>query len=159
MPVGPIELADQVGLDVALHVARILAAELGIEPPTVLRSLVDAGRLGQKSDKGGFYEYRDHRIVRPKAFAAPDAVLCDRLILTLVNEAARCFDDGVVDDIDLLDAGVVFGTGFAPHTGGPLNYARQCGRDDILERLHALESRLGPRFAPHPALTAILAQK
>jgi 3-hydroxyacyl-CoA dehydrogenase/enoyl-CoA hydratase/3-hydroxybutyryl-CoA epimerase len=157
MPMGPIELADQVGLDVALHVATILAAHFGAEPPASLGEMVAAGRLGQKSAAGGYYRYRDGRAVRSKQFPAPDAVLRDRLILTLVNEAAACFDDGIVDDIDLLDAGVVFGTGFAPFTGGPLNYARQCGSSDILDRLSALEASLGERFRPHPAWEKIFA--
>ena len=75
----------------------------------------------------------------------------------LVNEAAACFHDRMVDDADLLDAGVVFGTGFAPFTGGPINYARQCGRDDILARLESLEMQLGERFRPHSAWATLFA--
>lgn len=155
MPMGPMELADKVGLDTALHVAKILADCLGTEPPEVLHEMVEAGRLGPKSDKGGFYRYESGKPVRDKDAAAPDAELTDRLILMLVNEAAACFAAGVVADTDLLDAGVVFGTGFAPFTGGPVNYAKQCGRTDILERLGHLEARFGARFRAHPAWSEI----
>jgi 3-hydroxyacyl-CoA dehydrogenase/enoyl-CoA hydratase/3-hydroxybutyryl-CoA epimerase len=68
----------------------------------------------------------------------------------MVNEAMACFEDGVVEDLGLLDAGVVFGTGFAPFRGGPIQYAIDCGIDKIIARLEALEGRYGARFAPHP---------
>ena len=151
MPMGPIELADRVGLDVALHVAEILAESFGTEPPEVLHEMVDDGRLGQKSPKGGFYSYQKGKPVRQASFAKPDANLTDRLILKLINEAAACYSEGIVDDMDLLDAGVVFGTGFAPFTGGPIHYARRCGQDEILSRLERLVSQHGDRFKPHPA--------
>ena len=157
MPMGPIELGDRVGLDIALHVAEILAASFGTEPPEVLHEMVDAGRLGQKSSAGGFYRYADGKPVRTKSFAAPDDELRDRLILRLVNEAAACMSERIVDDTDLLDAGVVFGTGFAPFTGGPICYARECGRDAIIERLERLEARFGSRFRPHPGWDRIFA--
>jgi 3-hydroxyacyl-CoA dehydrogenase/enoyl-CoA hydratase/3-hydroxybutyryl-CoA epimerase len=156
MPMGPIELGDRVGLDTALHVAGIMAEPLGVEPPEVLHEMVDAGRIGVKSPAGGFYRYEKGRPIRRASFAAPDDALIDRLILRLVNEAAACFSDGVVDDLDLLDAGVVFGTGFAPFTGGPIQYARSRGRTEIVERLEQLESQFGSRFRPHPAWAEIL---
>ncbi|HUF72905.1 MAG TPA: 3-hydroxyacyl-CoA dehydrogenase NAD-binding domain-containing protein [Gammaproteobacteria bacterium] len=159
MPMGPVELADRVGLDTALHVAGIMAEPLGVEPPEVLHEMVDAGRLGVKSSAGGFYRYEKGRPVRSTASPEPDEELIDRLILRLVNEAAACFSDGVVEDLDLLDAGVVFGTGFAPFTGGPIQYARSRGRADIIERLERLESTFGPRFHPHPAWAEILAEE
>jgi len=77
--------------------------------------------------------------------------LIDRLILMLVNEAAACYSEGVVEDIDLLDAGVVFGTGFAPFTGGPIHFARALGKDQLSERLQRQESLHGSRFQLHPA--------
>lgn len=159
MPVGPIELGDSVGLDIALHVADILAASIGSRPPAVLREMVAAGRLGRKSSEGGFYRYEKGRPVRRETAAAPDSILVDRLILRLVNEAAACYDDGIVDDTDLLDAGVVFGTGFAPFTGGPIQYARQCGRQDIMDRLGRLASTYGARFEAHPAWSRIFARE
>ena len=151
MPMGPIELGDRVGLDIALHVAEILADTYGAEPPEVLHEMVDKGRLGQKSASGGFYQYRDGKPQRRKDYPPPDSELIDRLILRLVNEAATCVSEGIVDDTDLLDAGVIFGTGFAPHTGGPINYARQCGIGQITERLLALQDKYGQRFTPSPA--------
>jgi 3-hydroxyacyl-CoA dehydrogenase/enoyl-CoA hydratase/3-hydroxybutyryl-CoA epimerase len=117
--------------------------------------MVEKGRLGQKSPAGGFYQYRDGKPQRRKAYPPPDSELIDRLILRLVNEAATCVSEGIVEDADLLDAGVVFGTGFAPHTGGPINYAMQCGIDQITERLLALREKHGQRFVPSPAWSKI----
>jgi len=155
MPMGPIELGDKVGLDIALHVSEILADTYGAEPPEALHEMVDKGRLGQKSPSGGFYQYRDGKPLRRKDYPPPDSELIDRLILRLVNEAAKCVSDGIVEDADLLDAGVIFGTGFAPHTGGPINYARQCGIEQITERLLALKEKHGDRFLPSPAWSKI----
>ena len=149
MPMGPVELADHVGLDVAHHVARILSDVLGHEPTALLERKVEAGHLGTKTNRG-FYEYdNDGRPRRQSSYPAPDADLTDRLMLPLVNEAVACFADGVVDDPDLVDAGVVFGTGFAPFTGGPINYARERGVEEVVERLQMLAARFGPRFIPH----------
>jgi 3-hydroxyacyl-CoA dehydrogenase/enoyl-CoA hydratase/3-hydroxybutyryl-CoA epimerase len=149
MPVGPIELADQVGLDIALHVAEILAKALGGEIPELLASTVEKGNLGVKTGQG-FYRYAGRK-PQKRPFAGPiDAKLQDRLILPLLNESVACVSEGIVDDADLLDAGAVFGTGFAPFRGGPLRYAEERGVDDILARLDALTQELGERFAPHP---------
>jgi len=148
MPMGPVELADRVGLDVAQHVARILGDVLRADPPRLLADKVVAGHLGVKSGRG-FYVYSDGRPVKERRFTEPDDELVDRLILPLINEAVACLDEGVVDDVDLLDAGVVFGTGFAPFTGGPLNYARQRGYDQVIEKLLLLAKRFGTRFTPH----------
>jgi 3-hydroxyacyl-CoA dehydrogenase/enoyl-CoA hydratase/3-hydroxybutyryl-CoA epimerase len=148
MPVGPIELADSVGLDIALHVARILAPVLDRPVDPQLEQLVRSGHLGQKTGKG-FYMYHEGRPVRPKArTATTDALVQDRLILALLNETARCLDEEIVADADLIDAGMVFGTGFAPFRGGPLHYAVERGLDTVVTRLQALSDRLGPRFQP-----------
>lgn len=148
MPMGPIELADRVGLDVALHVATILAEAFGRPLPDLLEGKVEAGELGMKSGVG-FYRYAAGRPVKSKDFAQPDGDLQDRLILALVNECVACLEDGVIDEPDLLDAGVIFGTGFAPYTGGPIQYARQRGFAETEQRLQALAERFGPRFEPH----------
>jgi 3-hydroxyacyl-CoA dehydrogenase/enoyl-CoA hydratase/3-hydroxybutyryl-CoA epimerase len=149
MPTGPVELADRVGLDVALHVARILAPLLGSPPPEALVRKVEAGELGAKTGRG-FYAYdKDGKAVKAKSFARPDADLVDRLILPLLNEAVACLDAGIVADADLLDAGVIFGTGFAPFTGGPMNYVRERGAANIRAKLEALAQRYGTRFTPH----------
>lgn len=147
MPMGPVELADTVGLDVALHVGRILASAFGREAPQGLESLVAAGQLGRKSGRG-LYEWRAGKPVKPSAAGPIPADLQDRLVLQYVNEAVACLREGVVDEADLLDAGMIFGTGFAPFRGGPLHYARQRGIDDVVARLQALERAYGPRFRP-----------
>jgi len=154
MPAGPIELIDTVGLDVAMHVSKILAAAYDREVPDVLEELIAANRLGRKSGRG-FYEWRDGRPVKPPvrgADAPPD--LTDRLMLPMINEAIACLSDGIVRDADLLDAGVIFGTGFAPFRGGPLQYARDRGVDNIVRVLRGLAERYrdsnGQRFLPHP---------
>jgi 3-hydroxyacyl-CoA dehydrogenase / enoyl-CoA hydratase / 3-hydroxybutyryl-CoA epimerase len=148
MPVGPVELADRVGLDVALHVARILGQAFGLEVPAVLERKVEAGELGIKSGRG-FYEYQDGKARKRRDAPAPLEALTDRLILAMVNEAMACYQDRIVEDLDLLDAGVVFGTGFAPHTGGPINYARARGVREVITTLEHLADSHGPRFSPH----------
>lgn len=150
MPMGPVELADSVGLDVALHVARILSPLLGRPVAPEIEQLVAAGHLGQKTGRG-FYAYRDGRPVKPRgARRAPDPAVRERLVMALLNEAARCLDEGIVADADLVDAGVIFGTGFAPFRGGPLHYARERGVADVTDSLAGLAARHGPRFAPSP---------
>lgn len=152
MPMGPLTLADTVGLDVCLSVAEILAERLGTGVPESLRALVRAGRLGLKSG-GGFYDYRRGKPSsrRPaRDYRAPPD-LEERLILRLINEAAACLREQVVEDADLLDAGVVFGAGFAPFRGGPLHYARATGVQALRSRLLAMEHRCGDRFAPDPS--------
>jgi len=149
MPMGPVELADSVGLDVAWHVAEILGEAFGRTPPEELRRKVEAGELGRKTGKG-FYRWEDGKPVRQAVEAhAGTADLEDRLILPMVNEAVACFADGVVEDLELLDAGVIFGTGFAPFRGGPIQYARDRGLDATHRRLVELAGRYGERFKPH----------
>ena len=147
MPMGPVELADTVGLDVALHVGRILAQASGRAAPEALASLVDAGKLGRKSG-AGLYRWQNGRPVKPAADDAAPADVEDRLILPMLNEAVAVLREGIVADADLLDAGVIFGTGFAPFRGGPLHSARTRGVDAIVARLEELAQRCGRRFAP-----------
>jgi 3-hydroxyacyl-CoA dehydrogenase/enoyl-CoA hydratase/3-hydroxybutyryl-CoA epimerase len=148
MPMGPIELADTVGLDVCLHVGRILADAYGRPAPEAVGPLVTAGKLGRKTG-AGLYEWQDGKAVKPPATAA-DAPedLQDRLMLPMVNEAIAILREGVVADADLIDAGVIFGSGFAPFRGGPLAYARARGVQQVRQRLEELERRFGPRFRP-----------
>ncbi|MGH8209524.1 MAG: 3-hydroxyacyl-CoA dehydrogenase family protein, partial [Steroidobacteraceae bacterium] len=150
MPMGPLELADVVGLDVAAHVGEIVARELGRPAPdlTRLRELIAANKLGRKSG-AGFYVWKDGKAQKPPApGVAPPADLIDRLILVLVNQCAACLREHVVDDPDLIDAAVIFGTGFAPFRGGPLAYARSRGVAAVVTRLEELARRCGPRFLP-----------
>ena len=157
MPMGPIELIDVVGLDVAAHVGEIIARGLSRQGVEVrrLRELLAAKQLGRKSGEG-FYVWRDGKAVKPAGAAAaapPD--LIDRLILILVNECAACLRERIVEDADLVDAAVVFGTGFAPFRGGPLRYARSRGVAAVVARLKDLTARYGERFQPDPGWTAI----
>ncbi len=148
MPMGPIELLDTVGLDVAASVGRELAPFLGLEVPAALAT-VDPHNRGKK-DGQGIYRWEAGKAVKPDLpadYKAPED-LEDRLILPLLNEAVACLHDGVVSDADLLDAGVIFGTGFAPFRGGPVQHIRTVGADALLARLHALQARYGARFAP-----------
>ena len=158
MPTGPVELADRVGLDVALLVAGVLSPVLGTEPPALLKKKVAAGELGAKT-KRGFYGYdADGRALRARDYPPPDAELTDRLMLPLLNEAVACCAEGVVGDADLLDAGAIFGAGFAPFRGGPLKYARDRGIADVVAKLEALASRYGTRFTPHAGWQKLLAE-
>ncbi|TAL71516.1 MAG: 3-hydroxyacyl-CoA dehydrogenase [Rhodanobacter sp.] len=149
MPMGPIELADTVGLDVCASVGDELAPFLGLELPPGLAETLAAGKRGKK-DGQGIYTWRDGKPVKPEVdpdyTAAPD--LADRMILALVNEAVACLADGVVGDADLLDAGVIFGTGFAPFRGGPIQYVRSEGAAAVKVRLEQLAERHGARFTP-----------
>jgi 3-hydroxyacyl-CoA dehydrogenase/enoyl-CoA hydratase/3-hydroxybutyryl-CoA epimerase len=149
MPMGPVELADRVGLDVALHVAEILSSVLAAAPPELLKTKVAKGELGVKTRRG-FYSYDARgKPIKDRSKGRSDRDLSDRLLLPLINEAVACLHEGVVADADLVDAGVVFGAGFAPFTGGPIRYARQRGVAEILEKLRLLTERFGTRFTPH----------
>jgi 3-hydroxyacyl-CoA dehydrogenase / enoyl-CoA hydratase / 3-hydroxybutyryl-CoA epimerase len=154
MPMGPMELADTVGLDVAAHVGKILAEAFGMAVPRGTAELIAAGNLGRKSGRG-YYEWRDGRPVKPDSAGRPPDDLADRLVLQYFNEAVACLREGVVEDEDLLDAGMIFGTGFAPFRGGPLHYARARGIPSIVTRLQALASKYGPRFRPDEGWAAL----
>ena len=147
MPMGPIELADTVGLDVASHVGKILAAAFGLPVPRGTAELLAAGHVGRKSGRG-YYEWRDGKPIKPHADGRAPADLTDRLMLQYLNEAVACLREQVVEDADLLDAGMIFGTGFAPFRGGPLHYARARGVPAIVARLEELAVSHGPRFRP-----------
>ncbi|WP_027081348.1 3-hydroxyacyl-CoA dehydrogenase NAD-binding domain-containing protein [Luteimonas mephitis] len=151
MPMGPIELIDTVGLDVASGVGQELAPFLGLQIPPALASPPEPGKRGKK-DGQGLYAWADGKPKKPevpKDYKTPGD-LEDRLILPLLNEAVAALHDGVVADADLLDAGVIFGTGFAPFRGGPIRYIRETGADAVLARLQALQATHGDRFAPRP---------
>jgi 3-hydroxyacyl-CoA dehydrogenase/enoyl-CoA hydratase/3-hydroxybutyryl-CoA epimerase len=119
MPMGPAELADTVGLDICLHAGKSLAKG-ATSVPRILQSKVDAGQLGKKTGRG-IYRWEKGRAAK----GAPDAYgreLIEQLIAPYLAEAQRAVDEGIVADADLADAGLIFGTGFAPFRGGPLHY-------------------------------------
>jgi 3-hydroxyacyl-CoA dehydrogenase len=161
MPVGPLALLDDVGLDVAAKGGEVMQAafpermKLGGE-----EALVAAGRFGRKNGKG-FYSYEGTKRVAPapEAYAAlraprrersplPAEVIESRLVLPMINEAAFCLEDEIVQDPARLDLAMIFGTGFPPFRGGLLRYADSLGAHRVFARLDDLAERLGPRFAP-----------
>ncbi|TWT20071.1 3-hydroxyacyl-CoA dehydrogenase [Luteimonas marina] len=151
MPMGPIELIDTVGLDVAYGVGQELAPFLGLQIPPALANPPEPGKRGKK-DGQGLYAWENGKPKKPevaKDYRAPDD-LEDRLILPLLNEAVAALHEGVVEDGDLLDAGVIFGTGYAPFRGGPIQTIRETGVDVLLGKLKALQAKYGERFAPRP---------
>ena len=125
MVMGPVELADTVGMDVCLAVAENLSAHLGGTVPQMLRDKVSQGKLGRKSGEG-FYRYANGKPIKQKrAVESRSKEIANRLISKMINEANLCLQEGVVADADLLDGGMIFATGFAPFRGGPLHYAKK----------------------------------
>jgi 3-hydroxyacyl-CoA dehydrogenase/enoyl-CoA hydratase/3-hydroxybutyryl-CoA epimerase len=149
MPMGPVQLADTVGLDICLHVARILAGHFNATVPERLEKLVADGHLGRKSGHG-FYEYKKGKPVKQKAATGNWNLeeITNRLIFRLLNESVRCVREHVVDSSDLLDAGMIFGTGFAPFRGGPMHHIDAVGAAAINQQLQSLKSLRGERFTP-----------
>jgi 3-hydroxyacyl-CoA dehydrogenase/enoyl-CoA hydratase/3-hydroxybutyryl-CoA epimerase len=117
MPMGPLELADTVGLDIALAAGRQLAGQ--DEPPRCLAERIARNDLGRKTGRG-FYAWHDGKPRKTATDSAPPG-LARRLVQPLIDRTRQQVDSGVVADADLADAGVIFGTGFAPFTGGPLH--------------------------------------
>jgi len=175
MPMGPIELIDEVGLDIAAHAAKSLFEAYGerMQPSTHLQPLVAAGQLGKKTG-AGLYVWEPGKGSRlkkagrnPKAASTPSGVsfsreeLVDRLVGAMINEAARCIEEEVVDGPGSLDLATVFGTGFAPFRGGVLRHADERGLDALVGVLRGIEMRLKPenerpgRFEPAPELARL----
>ena len=170
MPMGPLALADEVGLDVGLKVAHVLEDSFGdrMHVPHVLEEAVRSGSLLGKKTGQGFYTYNGRKKPNPKALdhlngsrhlhengqgqAIPDQQIVHRAILTMVNEAARCLEEGIVQDAETLDMAMLMGAGFAPLRGGLLRWADQQGLDEIAARLNALAGICGDRFKPAPLI-------
>ena len=161
MPMGPLRLIDEVGVDVAHHVALTLAGALGdrLHIPPMLRKLKESGQLGRKSG-GGFYQHdgkTKHPPVSPDiqlyqtrhgASALSREELQQRMVLLIINEAARCLEESVVAAPEDVDFGMVMGTGFAPFRGGPLRMADAAGLQNIVDQMHNLVARDEPHFEP-----------
>ncbi|ASM70848.1 MULTISPECIES: 3-hydroxyacyl-CoA dehydrogenase NAD-binding domain-containing protein [Roseobacteraceae] len=148
MPMGPVALADQVGLDICLEVARSLRKNLDrpmAETPDWLEDMVNEGRTGRKSGRG-IYDYDKGEDPPNLPDGDPPENIIDRLILPMCDAGVECLRKGVVKDVDALDAAVIFGTGWAPFRGGPMHYAKV--RRNVARRLEALASEHGDRFAP-----------
>lgn len=167
MPVGPITLLDEVGVDVGAKVAKILHAAFGdrMTPPAALEKLTADGRLGRKSKKG-FYTYGDKKKEvdvtvydllpggRQRKRVSRDEI-AERVTLQLVNEAIRCLGEGILRSARDGDVGAIFGLGFPPFLGGPFRYADAVGPKTILERLERWQDKYGDRFEPAPLLFEI----
>jgi 3-hydroxyacyl-CoA dehydrogenase/enoyl-CoA hydratase/3-hydroxybutyryl-CoA epimerase len=153
MPMGPIELADQVGLDICLAVGDMLRSKFGDAlPPTPawLRDKVARGELGRKTGKG-FYVWKDGKADKTAGSPStmqPTPEMIDRLILPMSNVCVAALREGIVDDPDTVDGAMIFGTGYAPFRGGPLNYARTRGPENVVSALRALAQKFGGRFTP-----------
>jgi 3-hydroxyacyl-CoA dehydrogenase/enoyl-CoA hydratase/3-hydroxybutyryl-CoA epimerase len=165
MPVGPIALLDDVGLDTAVKAGEVLQAAFPLRmKPAGQASLVAEGRLGRKSGKG-FYEYADgkrgapareaYRVLGVEPASQPPlgaGEIEDRLVMPMINEAAFCLDDGVIARPEKLDLAMIFGTGFPPFRGGLLQYADSVGLREIHAKLRNLAARVGDRYAPAPRI-------
>ncbi len=147
MPMGPIELADTVGLDICLSVAENLTSHLGGSVPSILKDKVAKKQLGVKSGRG-FYTYKNGKAVKDTKTVSKGKRkdIKRRLIMRLINEAAACLREGIVSDADMIDAGMIFGTGFAPFRGGPMQYARTLGKERLDEHFQQLSDVYGERF-------------
>jgi 3-hydroxyacyl-CoA dehydrogenase/enoyl-CoA hydratase/3-hydroxybutyryl-CoA epimerase len=167
MPMGPLRLTDEVGVDVAEDVARTLITAFPdrLKMPEILPKMLEASLLGKKSGKG-FYVHKGRdaspnnalTVLRPRGNPLPKAELQQRMVLLMVNEAARCLEERIVDSADDVDFAMVMGTGYAPFRGGPLAYADSVGVAKIAEDLSRLEKNAGAYFAPCALITE-LAQK
>jgi len=166
MPMGPIELIDEVGIDVGEKVAHILHEGFGARmvPAPFNEKIVKAERLGKKNGKG-FYVYenqgRDRKFdpavyeilgLTPHAGAVSDEEILDRCLLPMINEASRCLEEKIVASASEVDLGMIMGTGFPPFRGGLLRYADSLGAKTIVEKLEKFHTRFGARYEPSPAL-------
>ncbi len=148
MPMGPVLLADTVGLDICLSVAEVLSGPLGVPVPDGLRTMVEEGKLGKKTGQG-FYKFDNKGNAHiPSAGKKSEAPITERLVLRQLNEAMACLREGVVADTDAVDTGMVYGTGFAPYLGGPMRYVESLGGTGIRHSLHRLSQEYGKRFNP-----------
>ncbi len=176
MAMGPLRVMDEIGLDVTLHIAEILLRHFGErnEPPAALRQLCSAGRLGRKTGVG-FYRHDTGAGSGPVAALGVDPDLSittgkqasslsrdelqERMLLLMVNEAARCLEEAVVAEPDDIDFALMAGAGFGTFRGGPLRYADSVGAARLVENLESLAEREGGRFAPCARLRAAAAHR
>lgn len=175
MPMGPVELLDEIGLDIGLHVLESFGNQFGdyAQTPAGMKRAIERGWLGKKSGRG-FYLYDDSRKRKgdvpvnaemsalltsgtPAAQVPNDQEIQWRLVLPMVNEAARLLAEGVTDSADAIDLGTVLGLGLAPFRGGLAHFADTIGSESLVDNMQRLASQHGPRFAPAPLLTRLAA--
>ena len=162
MPMGPLALADEVGIDIAGKAAHVLYGAFGerMKPPSAIDVVTEQGRLGKKTGRG-IYIYEDGGKKKTEDTALltklgvksgksdiSDDTICKRLVYLMVNEAARILEEGVARDAADVDIGMIFGTGFAPFRGGLLRYADSIGAEAIATDLELFSRNYGPRFQP-----------
>lgn len=158
MPMGPLRLIDEIGVDITVDIADTLEKAFGARDraPEILRKMLEAKMLGRKSG-GGFYKYEGKQQTPDQSLqkwrsatagnVAPETVT-NRLTFLMVNEAARCLEEGVVATPEDADYGMILGTGFPTFRGGPLRFAESFGLRDVVKEMEALKSRSGEKFAP-----------
>jgi 3-hydroxyacyl-CoA dehydrogenase / enoyl-CoA hydratase / 3-hydroxybutyryl-CoA epimerase len=167
MPMGPLRLLDEVGLDVARHAGAVMQTAFGerLDPPPSITALEATKLLGRKGGSG-FYTYEDGRekgvneqlyaalegTVPAKRRTVDETEILDRTLLVMVNEAARVLEDGIVATPGEVDLGMITGTGFPPFRGGLLRWADSLGVATVLQRLEQLQAQHGARFAPAPLI-------
>jgi 3-hydroxyacyl-CoA dehydrogenase/enoyl-CoA hydratase/3-hydroxybutyryl-CoA epimerase len=168
-PVGPIQLLDEVGIDIGAKIGPILQAELGerFAAPEAFNKLISDKRLGKKVQKG-FYLYKDKngkkvtkKLVDESVYPLLNIIIKDqktndelvqRCVFMMLNEAARCLDEGIIRNARDGDIGAIFGIGFPPFLGGPFHYIDTLGAEVIVNKLNLWSSELGERFKPCQAL-------
>ena len=166
MPMGPFEVVDEVGLDVAFKVAAVLSKAFPerMQPSPSLEKLIAAGRLGKKTGLG-FYRHRNRKrkvdrsvrgLLALQHARRPQTVdaLSERMVLAMINEAARCVEEGIVAGPEQVDLAMVFGAGFPPYRGGVLRHADASNLQSLVDRLRSLRAEKGPRFEPSALLVA-----
>ncbi len=170
MPMGPITLLDEVGLDIASSAGKTMLAAFGdrMKAPSHLDRLLEAGRKGKKSGAGFYLHQKGKRLDDPQVgkilgLSAQRKIsreeIIDRLVLPIVNEALRCLEEKVADSADDVDLGSVMGFGFAPFRGGVLRFAEAEGFSKIHEKLNKFKNNLGSRFSPCQLLESLSQQK
>lgn len=170
MPMGPFLLSDEVGLDVGLKVMRILQETFGdrYKPVKIFDTLLERKLLGKKSGTGFYRHNRRARSINPEVLgmldrsqvhSVGDTVIQKRLIYLMINEAARCLEEGIVDEPHAVDVGMIFGTGFPPFRGGLLYYADKIGIGEVVDELSRYQEQYhSVRFAPCEYLKGLKAQ-
>tara|TARA_R110000751_G_scaffold16272_5_gene51674 strand:- start:713 stop:2863 length:2151 start_codon:yes stop_codon:yes gene_type:complete len=170
-PVGPMQLLDEVGIDVGAKIGPILQAELGerFAPPAAFSKLIDDGRLGKKVKKG-FYQYNtkskkklvDDSVYTLLGLQVSNTTVTDaqaeRCVYMMLNEAARCLDEGIVRNARDGDIGAIFGIGFPPFLGGPFQYMDKIGATTLVSKLSQWQAEFGERFTPCDALIKMAEQ-
>ncbi|MFT5135986.1 MAG: 3-hydroxyacyl-CoA dehydrogenase/enoyl-CoA hydratase/3-hydroxybutyryl-CoA epimerase [Arenicella sp.] len=173
-PVGPIKLMDEVGIDVGAHIVETLNQAFGDRVPLIegIETLIADDRKGKKNGRG-FYDYSGPskgkevdrsiyqlmKVTRPGHMELSGADIAERIVLSMLNEAAYCLGEGVLRSARDGDIGAIFGLGFPPFLGGPFRYMDALGVDLVLEKLTALREIHGERFTPAPMLVDLAAQK